>query len=274
MPIAILLAHGAWEASEFGGNRLPEREVGSDWRDSIASRITPPPPEQVLQPVLRRPLVTTDERTVWERAWSYRDHGKSYEGVYNRPHPPGFSWLHESFGTNWRLTEFQSALGRVLLGKLPRMVEIRRRNAAILAQGSTRQDALRIPRPPSHTGHSYYKYYAFVRPEKLRKEWTRDRIVSAIVAEGIPCFTGSCSEVYLEKAFAPEFRPTKRLTVAKELGETSLMFLVHPTLSEIDMHDTCWAVAKVLDAARSEGHRPLARRGVSRFTRSAKTAGD
>jgi dTDP-4-amino-4,6-dideoxygalactose transaminase len=219
-------------------------------------------------------MVTTNERTVWERAWSYKDHGKSYEGVYNRPHPPGFSWLHESFGTNWRLTEFQSALGRVLLGKLPRMVGIRRRNAAILAQGFTQQDALRVPQPPSHIGHSYYKYYAFVRPEKLRKKWTRDRILSAIVAEGIPCFTGSCSEVYLEKAFAPKLRPTERLTVARELGETSLMFLVHPTLSEIDMHDTCWAVAKVLDAARSEGHRRLARRGVSRFTRSAKTAGD
>jgi dTDP-4-amino-4,6-dideoxygalactose transaminase len=219
-------------------------------------------------------MVTTNERTVWERAWSYKDHGKSYEGVYNRPHPPGFLWLHESFGTNWRLTEFQSALGRVLLGKLPRMVEIRRRNAAILTQGFTQQDALRVPQPPSHIGHSYYKYYAFVRPEKLRKEWTRDRILSAIVAEGIPCFTGSCSEIYLEKAFASELRPTERLTVARELGETSLMFLVHPTLSETDMHDTCWAVAKVLDAARSEGHRRLARRGVSRLTQSAKPVGD
>jgi dTDP-4-amino-4,6-dideoxygalactose transaminase len=200
-------------------------------------------------------MVTTNEKAVWEQAWSYKDHGKSYEAVYNRHHPLGFRWLHESFGTNWRLTEFQSALGRTLLRKLSRMVEVRRRNAAILTQGFTQQGALRVPQPPSYIGHSYYKYYAFVRPEKLRKGWTRDRILSAIVAEGIPCFTGSCSEIYLEKAFAPELRPTERLTVAKELGETSLMFLVHPTLSEIDMHDTCRAVAKVLDASTSSGER-------------------
>jgi dTDP-4-amino-4,6-dideoxygalactose transaminase len=207
-------------------------------------------------------MVTTNEKAVWEQAWSYKDHGKSYEAVYNRQHPPGFRWLHVSFGTNWRLTEFQSALGRVLLGKLPRMVEVRRKNAVILTQGFTQHDALRVPQPPSHIGHSYYKYYAFVRPEKLRKGWTRDRILSAIVAEGIPCFTGSCSEIYLEKAFAPDLRPTERLTVAKELGETSLTFLVHPTLSQIDMHDTCRAVAKVLDAAASSGQHQHVERGV------------
>ena len=208
-------------------------------------------------------MVTTNKRSVWEHAWSYKDHGKSHEAVYKRPHPPGFRWLHESFGTNWRLTEFQSALGRTLLRKLPRMVEARRRNAAILTQAFTQHDALRVPQPPSHIGHSYYKYYAFVRPEKLRSGWTRDRILSAIVAEGIPCFTGSCSEIYLEKAFTPELRPTERLTVAQELGETSLMFLVHPTLSEFDMHDTCRAVAKVLEAATFNGEDRHLDRGVS-----------
>ena len=197
-------------------------------------------------------MVTTNGKAVWEKAWSYKDHGKSHEAVYNREHPPGFRWLHESFGTNWRLTEFQSALGRSLLRKLPQMVEVRRRNAAILTQGFAQHDALRVPQPPSHIGHSYYKYYAFVRPEKLREGWTRDRILSAIVAEGIPCFTGSCSEIYLEKAFTPELRPEECLTVAKELGDTSLMFLVHPTLSEKDMLDTCDAVEKVFIAAAKE----------------------
>jgi dTDP-4-amino-4,6-dideoxygalactose transaminase len=219
-------------------------------------------------------MVTTNEKAVWEGAWSYKDHGKSYEAVYNRQHPPGFRWLHESFGTNWRLTEFQSALGRVLVRKLPRMVEIRRRNAAILTQGFLQHEALRVSQPPSHIGHSYYKYYAFVRPEALRSGWTRDRILSAIVAEGIPCFTGSCSEIYLEKAFTPELRPKERLRVAKELGETSLMFLVHPTLSETDMQDTCRAVAKVLETAAFSGQHQQVDRGVSRPTQSAKTAGD
>jgi dTDP-4-amino-4,6-dideoxygalactose transaminase len=208
-------------------------------------------------------MLTTDDERVWKRAWSFKDHGKSYEAVYNRQHPTGFRWLHESFGTNWRLTEFQSALGRVLLRKLPRMVGVRRRNAAILSRGLARHKALRVPQPPTHIGHSYYKYYAFVRPEKLAEGWTRDRVLSSIAAEGIPCFTGSCSEIYLEKAFAPELRPTERLIAARELGETSLMFLVHPTLSELDMHDTCRAVAKVLHAASSSAELRDVDRAVS-----------
>jgi hypothetical protein len=97
--------------------------------------------------------------------------------------------------------------------------------------------------------HAYYKYYAFVRPEALRPGWSRNRIIKAINAEGIPCFGGSCSEIYLEKAFPAEWRPKERLAVARELGETSLMFLVHPTLSEEHTRATCAAVGKVMAAA-------------------------
>jgi len=106
--------------------------------------------------------------------------------------------------------------------------------------------ALRVTVPPAEVKHSYYKYYVFVRPERLRNGWTPDRVIESIAAEGIPCFSGSCSEIYLEKAFPPEMKPACRLPVAKELGETSLMFLVHPTLSEKDMHDTADATEKVL----------------------------
>ena len=217
-------------------------------------------------------MLTTSHEAVWDRAWSYRDHGKSYEAVFNRQHAPGFRWLHESFGTNWRLTEFQSALGRVLLRKVPKMVEVRRRNAGILTQAFLQHEVLRVPQPPKHVGHSFYKYYAFIRPEKLRKGWSRDRIMTAILAEGIPCFAGSCSEIYLEKAFGPELRPSERLRVAKELGETSLMFLVHPTLSEAEMHETCHAVAKVLTAATSTTQRVHG--SVSKLVESTTGADD
>jgi len=191
-------------------------------------------------------LVTSNDTELWSSAWAYKDHGKSYDAVYNRIHPPGFRWLHESFGTNWRITEMQSAMGRVLLRRLPEMVERRRRYAAILNQRFSEMSALRVTIAPADVLHSYYKYYVFLRPERLRAGWTRDRIIESVKAEGIPCFSGSCSEIYLEKAFPPEMRPTHRLPVAKELGETSLMFLVHPTLSETDMHDTADAVEKVL----------------------------
>lgn len=194
-------------------------------------------------------LVTTNDPEIWSAAWAYKDHGKSYDAVYNRVHPPGFRWVHESFGTNWRITEMQSAMGRVLLRQLPEMVERRRRYASILTRRFSEMPTLRVAVPPPEVRHAYYKYYVYLLPDRLRAGWNRDRVIESIRAEGIPCFSGSCSEIYLEKAFPPEMKPTQRLPVAKELGETSLMFLVHPTLSEQDMHDTSDAVEKVLTHA-------------------------
>jgi len=193
-------------------------------------------------------MVTTNNTSLWNRAWSYKDHGKSHEAVYQREHPPGFRWLHESFGTNWRLTEMQSALGRQGLRRLDAGVERRRRLAGMLNEAFRTFPALRTAAPQEDIRHSYYKYYVFVRPEKLRSDWNRDRIAAAIEAEGIPCSSGSCSEIYLERAF-DGIRPLRRLPVAMELGETSLMFLVHPTLSDSDIEDTVAAVQKVMGHA-------------------------
>ncbi len=193
-------------------------------------------------------MITTNRADLWKPAWSYKDHGKSYEAVYHRLHPPGYRWLHESVGTNWRLTEMQSALGRVLLGKLDERVKKRRRFAQILTDAFLDTPGLRTPMPDDHSYHSYYKYYAFVRPERLRTGWDRDRIVGAINAEGIPSVAAGWPEIYLEKAFEG-MRPAERLPVAKELGETSVMFQVHTTLSQPDLHDTISAVRKVMMAA-------------------------
>ena len=195
-------------------------------------------------------MLTTNSKDIWEKAWSFKDHGKSYDAVYNRQHPPGFRWVHETFGTNWRLTEMQSAIGRVALKKLDAWVRARRAHADILTERFSRLPVLRVTQPAEDIYHSYYKYYVFVRPELLRDGWSRDRVMEAVNAEGIPCTTGSCSEIYLEKAFVRNgLSPATRLEAAKELGETSLMFLVHPTLSEEDMVDTCAAVEKVMAAA-------------------------
>lgn len=191
-------------------------------------------------------MLTINDERVWEIAWSFKDHGKSFDAVYNRAHPIGFRWLHDSFGTNWRLTEMQSAIGRVLLRKLPEQVALRQRNAAILDESFLRIPALRVVRPPRDLGHSYYKYYVYIRPELLRDGWDRDRIMAAVSAEGVPCSSGSCSEIYLEQAFSVGLRPPSRLPVARRLGETSMMLLVHPTLSEDDMQNAVRALDKVM----------------------------
>ncbi len=196
-------------------------------------------------------MLITNNQEIWKRAWSYKDHGKNYDAVHNTAHLPGFHWVHESIGTNLRLTEMQSAIGRVILKKLPKWVELRRRNAKILEEGFKEQPGLRVTIPPDFIYHSYYKYYVYVRSEELKAGWNRDCIIRAINAEGIPCGTGSCSEVYLEKVWdnIACVRPKERCIIASELGESSLMFMVHPTLSEDDMYTVVKAVDKVMDLA-------------------------
>ena len=199
-------------------------------------------------------MLTTNDRVLWQRVWSYKDHGKSWDAVYRRQHPAGFRWLHESPGTNWRMTEVQSAIGRIALKKLPGWVERRRRHAALLTRAFSGIPGLRVSLPPAEVAHSYYKYYVFVRPHEVLAEWNRDRILQAIVAGGVPCSVGSCSEIYRERAFGPEGSSHERLPVARELGETSLMFLVHPTLSEAAIQHTCRVVERVMRIATGHSH--------------------
>jgi dTDP-4-amino-4,6-dideoxygalactose transaminase len=197
-------------------------------------------------------MVTTNDSALWSAGWSFKDHGKSWDAVYNRKHAPGFRWLHETVGTNWRMLEMQAAIGRLQLQKLPEWTARRTRNAQTIFAAARKHAALRVPVVPNEAVHAYYKAYVFVRPDALRDGWSRDRIVQEISARGVPCFQGSCSEVYLEKAFdsAPG-RPTERLTMARELGETSLMFLVHPTLTDAEIDKT----RDVLHAVMSEAQR-------------------
>lgn len=195
-------------------------------------------------------MITTNDRGLWSRMWSYKDHGKSWEAVYEREHPPGFRWLHESFGTNFRMTEMQAVIGRIQLGRMPEWAAARQRNARAIWDCAGRLPGLRVPEVPDYTSHGAYKCYVFVEPDKLADGWDRDRIQGEIVQAGIPCFSGSCSEVYLEKAFdGTGWRPERPLPVARELGESSLMFLVHPTLTGAEIDKTCDVLISVMRKA-------------------------
>jgi len=196
-------------------------------------------------------MVTTNDETIWRRMWAYKDHGKSYEAVYERKHPDdGYRWLHDSFGTNWRMTEFQAVIGRIQLKRMLNWHNKRLINANKIWSAARQCKGLLAPVIPEHIEHAAYKCYVFVQSNKLKSDWNRDKIIGEIKSLGVPCFSGSCSEVYLEKAFdSSNFRPKIRLPNAKELGETSLMFLVHPTLTKSEIQKTCNAILSVMKLA-------------------------
>ena len=195
-------------------------------------------------------MVTTNDPELWTKMWAFKDHGKSYDAMYNRPHPPGFRWLHESFGTNCRMLEMQGVIGRIQLKRISDWTAQRTKNAMTIWDACRKYSVIRVPAFESHKGatlHAHYKCYVYVNQDRFAESWTRDRIVEEINALGVPCYQGSCSEVYLEKAFdGTGWRPEPRLPMAKELGETSMMFLVHPTLTNDEILKTCDAIDRVL----------------------------
>ena len=183
-------------------------------------------------------MVTVNDENLWKKMWAFKDHGKSWDAVYNTKHAPGFRWVHEGFGTNWRLTEMQSAIGRIQLRRMADWHATRRANAdnltKVLTPYSGKDGMLRLPNPTADYHHAFYKYYAFVRSENLPQNVTRDTIIDRLIEQGLPCMQGSCSEIYLEKAFdGTDLRPAQSLPVARMLGETSLMFMVHPGVQPV-----------------------------------------
>jgi dTDP-4-amino-4,6-dideoxygalactose transaminase len=208
-------------------------------------------------------MVTTNDEALWSKMWSYKDHGKSYQAVYQKKHPPGFRWLHESFGSNYRMIETQGAIGRIQLKKMGEWTALRNANArslqSVAQEFSGIDGILRVLKFKCESCsapisgqcsqgciHAQYKVYFYIQPENLAEGWSRDRIIEEINQRGIPCYQGSCSEVYLEKAFdGTGFRPKESLPNAKQLGDTSIMFLVHPTLTNEEIQLTQSAMREV-----------------------------
>lgn len=199
-------------------------------------------------------MVTTNSQELHEKMWSYKDHGKSLAAVAEAKAQQSrrFKWLHRSFGTNWRMTEMQAAIGRLQLKKMPVWHRRRSALAKVLDEVVDRFKLVQRHAPPEHIEHAFYKYYFFVDEKALAPGWSRDRIVEAMWEAKVPCLGGSCSEMYLEEAFeGTGFRPETPLLNAHKLGESSLMMLVHPTLKDVEIERMAKALSSVLEQAQA-----------------------
>lgn len=195
-------------------------------------------------------MVTTNDEELWSRVWSYKDHGKSWEAVNSAKRDAGFKWIHDAYGTNGRMLEMQAAIGRWQLRRMATWNAQRSENANRIADVCRRFSVVRVPEVDYDIVHAWYRFYLFVRPDRLANGWTRDRILDEINARGVPCYQGSCAEIYLERAFLEsEVGPSRRHPIARSLGETSLAFLVHPSLTEKDLDRTCSVLEAVLSLA-------------------------
>ena len=239
--------HGIWvveDCAQAHGARYRGQSVGSIGHIGAWSFCQ----DKIMSTGGEGGMVTTNDPELWARMWSYKDHGKNYEKVRSPHHPPGFRWLHDSFGTNWRMTEIQAAIGRIQLRRMGDWHQRRLQNAKQIWTTASSLKGLRVPDVPDHIEHAAYKCYVFVDTHALPAGVNRDEICAAVNRAGVPCYTGSCSEIYLEKAFdGTGWRPAHRLPVARQLGESALMFLVHPTLEQHHIDKTGQVLTQVME---------------------------
>ncbi len=254
MPAIMDLAeqHGLWvieDCAQSHGAQIGDRPLGGFGTLGSYSFCQ----DKIMSTGGEGGMIVTDDDALYDRIWSFKDHGKDRALVFAPNPPPGFRWLHAAGpGTNLRMTGLSAAIGRVQLRRLPEWQAIRAANADRLAGALSASDLLRIPQPQQGLTHAWYRFYAYLRPERLAPGWDRDRVLAEVNARGLPVFSGSCSEIYLEQVFAgPGNHPAAPLPIARELGQTSLAFLVDPTWSAAELDAISAGLLEVLADANA-----------------------
>jgi dTDP-4-amino-4,6-dideoxygalactose transaminase len=258
--LALARAHNIWvieDCAQAHGAMIGERHVGTLGDFGSYSFCQ----DKIISTGGEGGMLLTDNPELWSRAWSFKDHGKGYATVFEKDHQPGFRWLHDSGpGTNLRMAGPSAAIGRIQLSRLAETRAHRTRNALTLAEILSGSSALRVPVPPRSLTHAYYRFYAFVRPEAMADSWSRDRILAEIAEAGLPAFSGSCSEIYKEAMFRDRgLGPDKPLPVARQLGETSLAFLVDTTWKQERIIELAEKVASIADRSLAVSHKSPAK---------------
>ncbi len=195
-------------------------------------------------------MVTTNNKNYFNKIRSFKDHGKSFPKLERKKANQGYIYIHDNLGSNFRITEMQSAIGIIQLNKIDLWNKIRTKNALLLNNYLSKNPLLRIPIPHKGLVHGWYKFNCFLNKDFLKDNWSREKIIKAIIERGYPAFQGGCSELYLEKCFSSKSsKKYKKLLIANELGETNITFLVHPTIEEELMSDYASNILKVLNLA-------------------------
>jgi dTDP-4-amino-4,6-dideoxygalactose transaminase len=207
-------------------------------------------------------IISTNNKKIWKKCWSYKDHGKNYDTVFKKKHKTGFRWLHDDLGTNNRMTEIQASLGRYQLKYLDQQLEKRNKIANLYLDGLkhlwNKFDILKKPDFKCETCplknfiykkctscyHSFYKLNFFINHKKINQI----KIIRELNKNKIFCNIGSCPEIYREKIFQKlNAYPKKRLFNAKLLGKTSIMFPIIPSKSLVSIKKEIKLITKIFN---------------------------
>ena len=206
-------------------------------------------------------LISTNNKKLWLKLWSLKDHGKNYKTLFHKKHKIGFKWLHEDLGSNYRMTEIQAGIGREQLKLLDSQIKKRNSIAKLYLNGLRdyfyKYKILKKPDFKCKTcplkesenscnkcTHAFYRLNLFINKDKVKQS----ELIRKINKKGISCGVGACPEIYKEKIFKKlKLYPKKRLVNAKLLGNTSIVFPINPHNSKINVKREISVIKKIID---------------------------
>lgn len=226
---------GVWlveDCAQAHGATMHGQMVGS-WGDAAAFSFCT---DKIMSTGGEGGMLLLRDEAQWKRAWAYKDHGKNPDKFFAPAKASGFRFLHDSFGTNWRMTEMQAAIGCAQLTKLPGWLARRRRNANALMRSLQDEPGVQLPAIPDHVGHAFYRLYVTIARDQLGQEGTTASIIDQMNRMGLPVAGGSCADMSQEAAFA-NIAPRRDggLRAAQDAGRRSIAFPVDHLLDEGDM---------------------------------------
>jgi len=181
--------------------------------------------------------VLTDREDLAERLRAMRHHGIR--------HDPTRPWKYEipEPGNNYRLTDFQSALGLSQLGKLERFWSRRERLALRYRERLARSPFIELPALPDGVRHGWHLFVVMLHLEHLTAD--RDLVLQALRAENIGA-TMHYPLVYRHPYYARQFGYAPGLCPIAEAVEARLVTLpLFPAMTAEDQDDVLRALDKV-----------------------------
>ena len=193
-------------------------------------------------------MITTNNKKYRDFVWSLKDHGKSEISLKKQQKKIGFKWIHDNEGSNYRLTEIQSAVGRIQLKNINKTNNNRKKFAKRLSYVLSKyKKNIRVPFFDNSIHHAWYRFYVFIEINNKVSKNYRDRLLKFLNANQIQCITGSCAEVYREKVFRKNnLSPKKRHKNAMRISDSSLAFIIHPDFNEKQIRDMCNKIDRAL----------------------------
>ena len=181
-------------------------------------------------------MISTSNKNLYNKLWSLKDIGKNIKKYYeNNKKKIGFQWLHDSIGTNARLTEIQSYAGYYQLKKLSYVVKKRNENATFLKTELSKLNIFSFLNYSPNYYNAYYRFNFLFNPKYQTNKLSRNILLKEL-GPRIDIREGSCPEIYNEKYFKMNysfFCPN-----ANYIGKYALSLQVDQTIKRESLSNT------------------------------------